>query len=140
MISFVTIGRNDDYGHRFIDRFYLSVSENLKTIEQFDIPYEYLIVEWSPIKEYLIYEDRFKILFENNKNLVDIVVLPSVAIEEGLDPTVFYEYFAKNVGIRMCKYDVLILLNSDIVIPYETMKLFVDLVKNGLGEMDYYKL
>lgn len=139
MISFTTIGRNDDYGKNFINRFYTSVSKNLENIAKFNIPFEYLIIEWNPIKEYLIYEEHFKSLFENNENLIDVIVTPEVSIKEGLNPKIYYEYFAKNVGIRLSKYDSLILLNSDIVIPETMMKLYIDIIKEGLDEMSYYK-
>ena len=32
MISFITIGRDDDYGERFLDRLYLSISKNIESI------------------------------------------------------------------------------------------------------------
>ncbi len=64
-------------------------------IEKFDTPYEYLVVEWCPVKDYLIYNEKFKDLF-NNKNLADIIVKPSVSLKENLDPKIFYEFFAKN--------------------------------------------
>jgi hypothetical protein len=139
MISFITTARNDDYGKGFLDRFYASLSTNLKTIEKFGIPYEYLVIEWSPMKQYLTYVDKFKEYFASNKNLIDIVVKSDVALNERLNTTTFFEYFAKNVGIRQSKYDNLVILNSDIVIPHETMKIMVDLVKKGLDKKKYYR-
>ncbi|HLG90825.1 MAG TPA: hypothetical protein VI336_01545 [Candidatus Saccharimonadales bacterium] len=139
MISFITVGRDDDYGSGFLSRLHISISKNIEMIENFDMPYEYLVVEWCPVGNYLIYNEEFKDLF-NNKSLMDIIVKPSVSLEENLNPKIFYEYFAKNVGIRMSKYDVLVLLNSDVILPEETMKLIIDLVKNNFDQEHYYKL
>lgn len=138
MISFITVGRDDDYGNNFLNRLYLSISKNIEMIEKFDIPYEYLLVEWCPFKNYLTYNERFKDLF-NDKNLVDIIIKPNISLKENLDPKIFYEYFAKNLGIRMSKYDVLLILNSDIILPEKTMEIIVDLVKNNFDKKHYYK-
>ncbi|HEY4506722.1 MAG TPA: hypothetical protein VJH71_00970 [Candidatus Paceibacterota bacterium] len=139
MISFITIGRDDDYGGNFLNSLHTSISKNIEAIEKFDIPYEYLVVEWCPIRDYLVYNDKFKDLF-NSKNLVDIIIKPDVSVKENLNPKTFYEYFAKNVGIRISKYDVLIILNADIVLPEEAIKVIVDLVKNNFDKKHYYKL
>lgn len=144
MISFIVAARNDNYGSKnsstsFLQRFYKAISINLELIDSFNIPYEYLIVEWSPIKEYLIFEKTFKPLFDNNKNIKNIIVSPSVAINENLNPIRFYEFFAKNVGIRQSVFDSLIILNSDIVITYYAMNYFVNLVKNGYHKLDYFR-
>lgn len=138
MISFITAGTDNDYGSNFLDRFYSSISNNIETIEKFDMPYEYLVVEWCPARNYLIYNDKFKNLF-NDKNLIDIIIKPNVASEEGLDPKVFYEYFAKNAGIRMSKYDILVILNADIILPEKTMEMIVDLAKNNFNKSRYYR-
>lgn len=139
MISFITVGRDDDFGKNFLSRFYTSIAKNIEAIEKFAVPYEYLVVEWCPVKNYLIYNEKFEGLF-NNKNLVNIIIKPNVSTEENLNPKIFYEYFAKNVGIRMSKYDLLLILNSDIILPEATMKIIVDLIKNNFDKKHYYKL
>lgn len=140
MITFITAGRNDDYGDRFLERFYISTSKNLEIVEKFNINYEYLIVEWNPIKKYLINEESyFKNLFQKHNSLIDIIVKPSVVLNENLSPFVFYEYFAKNVGIRISNYEILIILNSDIIIPEETMEEIIRLSKEGLKEKHFYR-
>lgn len=139
MISFITTGRDDNYGGSiFIDRLLKSISTNVETLKQFDIDYEYLVVEWSPINEYLSNNEKFKTLFSNN-NVIDIAVKQSVAVQEGLNPAQFYEYFAKNVGVRMSKYDMLIILNSDIVIPFHSMQKIVELYNTGISNKYFYR-
>ena len=99
MISFITVGRDDDFGKNFLYRLYASIAKHIDSIEKFDIPYEYLLVEWCPVKNYLIYNEQFEGLF-NSKSLVDIVIKPEVSVKENLNPKIFNEYFAKNVGIK----------------------------------------
>src|SRR3989344_3476282 len=138
MVSFITVGRDDDYGDNFLHRLHISISKNIEMIEKFDMPYEYLVVEWCPVKSYLIKSGKIKDLF-NNKNIIDIVVKPNVSVNENLNPNKFYEYFAKNVGIRMSKYDVLVILNADIVLPEKTMKIVVELVRDNFNKSHYYR-
>jgi hypothetical protein len=141
MISFITTGRDDDYGGggNFLDRLYISLSKNIEILERFNVEYEYLVVEWSPIKNYLINNEKFRQLFLN-KNLIDVVVKSNVAVSENLNSNKFFEYFAKNVGVRISKYEVLILLNSDIIIPPETMREIINLFHEKHDEKHFYRL
>jgi len=139
MVSLITSGRNDDYGKGFMNRFYTSVSKNLESLNKLNIEYEYLIVEWNPFNPYLIYSNEFSDLFKSNKNLKDIIATPSLNLKEGLSINAFHEYYAKNLGIRQSLYENLIILNADIVIPFETMKEMIDIIKEGLDEKKYYR-
>jgi len=139
MITFITAGRNDDYGQGFLERFYTSVSKNLESLEKLEVEYEYLIVEWAPINSYLIHTGKFADLFKNNNKLIDVIVRSDVNLNEQLNINSFHEYFAKNVGIRMSKYSNLVLLNADIVIPFNTMKNIVETIKSGLDKSKYYR-
>lgn len=139
MITFITTGRDDDYGVGFLDRLHLSLNTNLQNIDKIGIEYEYLIVEWNPFRNYLSSHENFKPLFDKY-NLVDIIVKDSVVKTEKLKPNIFYEYFAKNVGIRNSKNDVLVILNSDIIIPIETLKNLVDIVQNKFNSNYFYRV
>lgn len=54
MISFLTIGRDDNYGGNFLGRLHQSIIHNIKNIELLNVNYEYLVVEWCPQRDYLI--------------------------------------------------------------------------------------
>lgn len=139
MISFITTGRDDDYGKNFLNRLYTSITKNMQSIERYDVEYEYVIVEWAPMKDYLIYNEMFKSLFEI-KNMVDVIVKSDIIPKENLQSNIFYEYFAKNAGIRLAKYDSLIIVNSDVIIPNETMEKIVDLDKIGFDKKRFYRV
>lgn len=138
MISLITTGRDDDYGKNFLNRLYTSISKNIEGIKQLNIPYEYLVVEWCPFKNYLINHPDFEDLFKRN-NIVDIIVKPVVGTNEKLNPKIFYEYFAKNAGVRRSNSDFLIILNSDIVLPMKTIELIGEAYKDKAHKNHFYR-
>jgi len=145
MLSIVTHARNDNYGgldwngKSYIDRVYEALSANIKSIEKLTIPYEYIIAEWCSSNEYLMNLPRFKELFENNKNLRTVSVKKDVAVKENLNPEQYFEYFAKNAGIRQSTYENLLVINSDIIIYPATMKVINDMVLQSLKDEVLYK-
>jgi hypothetical protein len=118
-ISLITVGRDDNFAEDFIFRLYKSISSNIKFLEKNNITFEYIIVDWFPINgQYLHKNSTLKPLFDD-KRIKNIVVENSIAKAEDLNPLVFYEYFAKNVGIRAAKNDYIFIINSDIIIPQQ---------------------
>ena len=139
MISFVTTGRSDDYGGEdYIKRFKNTTQKNLEVISKLGFDYEYIIVEWNPYKNYLCDDPHFSSLFLDYPKLVDIIIPESVVIKESLSIDIYYEYFAKNAGVRYSKFEYLILLNSDIIIPESCMIKILDLI-NNFKEKYYYR-
>jgi len=138
MISIITTGRDDDYGVGFLDRFYTSIIKNSQLLDEQEIEYEYLIVEWNPIKNPLYKNHKFSSLF-NDKKYKNIIIDQSVSINENLSPTTFYEYFAKNAGVRNAKYDNILLLNSDIIISKECVENIKSLCFSGLDLNKFYR-
>tara|TARA_Y100001973_G_scaffold106279_1_gene183126 strand:+ start:2228 stop:3061 length:834 start_codon:yes stop_codon:yes gene_type:complete len=139
VLSLITTGRDDGYGHRFLDRFHMSVASNLDALDKCGIDYEYIICEWNPPRDYLINNDMFRDLFKKY-NLREVIVSKSVVEQESLNPNVFYEYFAKNCGARRAKHDNIIIVNSDIVIPEESFKGISRVLQNGLDDNKFYRL
>jgi len=147
MISIITHGRNDDWqgvdwlGNTYLDSVYKSISSNLKIIDKLDVEYEYILVEWAPFNDLIMdCQPRFKELFAKYPNLRTIVVDKSVVIKEGYKEKQYFEYFAKNVGMRDCKYENTILVNTDIIIYPQTMKKFIEIAKNGIDDSKIYRI
>jgi hypothetical protein len=139
MISLVTTGRDDDYGYGFLNRLMKSIENNAEYLHEQNIPYEYVICEWNPPKDYLSENFKFKELFEKY-NIIEIIVKNSILQKEGLNQSIFYEYFAKNCAIRHTNFDNLLLINSDIIIPKESFDEIIRLTKEGLSEDKFYRL
>ncbi len=138
MISIITTGRDDDFGVGFLDRLKSSIEHNVSLLEKFNIEYEYIVAEWNPIRNYISDNENFKEIFKNEK-IKNVIALPSVSENEGLSTNVFFEYFAKNLGVRHSKYDNLLLINSDIIIDEKCFEKIVDLCKNGLSKEKFYR-
>lgn len=139
MISLITTGRDDDYGNGFLERLITSIENNAGYLEKHNIEYEYIICEWNPSKNMLFENERFlKII--NKYNIVELVIKNTVSEKERLNNKIFYEYFAKNSGVRNAKYDNLLILNSDIIIPEESFNELIKISKSGLSDDKFYRL
>jgi len=119
-ISFVIAGRNDDYGGDFNDRLSNSVNQLSYLIEKFNVPAEYIVVNYNPIagKPSLAEAIRWP---ENRRNLRIRIITVSNAVHlqnenpEIRKPLPFYEYVAKNSGIRRAKGEFICAANPDII-------------------------
>lgn len=115
-LSIVLGGRDDNYGERFIERLNQAVSTNLKNLDNTDIDYEMIVVDFNPInKKYLHQNELLKESLSHAK-VTNIIVDPSISEEEDLSPQTYYEYFAKNVGARNSKGELILTTNSDIIL------------------------
>jgi hypothetical protein len=116
-LSLITVGRDDKFADDFIYRLHKSITSNIKFLEKNNINFEYIVVDWFPINDQFLHknEDMKKVL--SDSRIKNIVVTNQIAEREGLNSLVFYEYFAKNVGIREAKNDYVFIVNSDIIIP-----------------------
>ena len=115
-LSIVLGGRNDNYGKNFIERLNQAVSINLQNLDICGIDYEMIVVDFNPLDEaYLHTNDILKKALSHEK-VKNIIVHNSVVCRENLNPTTYYEYFAKNVGCRHSTGDLILLTNSDIIL------------------------
>lgn len=140
-ISFVIAGRNDDYGGDFNDRLSNSVNQLSYWLEKYEVPSEYIVVNYNPIAEK-------KSLFEainwrKNRKYVRIRIIdvsPEVhrAHEnpQARKPLPFYEYVAKNAGIRRAKGAFICAANPDILFDPGIVE-FIS--KKNLNKNHYYR-
>lgn len=138
MISFICTGRDDDYEFDFLDRLTKSICTNCSLLECNNINYEYIIVEWNPFRDYLAYNNKTRYLFLKF-NLKDLVISKSVVQKESLPNDRYFEYFAKNAGIRRSKGDIVIVLNSDICLTDRLVKTIKKLTDSGLDPQKFYR-
>lgn len=140
MLSIITTGRDDDYGVGFLDRLYKSIENNCKLFTKNGIEFEYIICEWNPFKKFLSQNEKFKHLFDSY-NLKNVIIDKSVVIKENLNLNTFYEYFSKNCGARNAKNNILLFLNSDILLKEDSCKQISDLIKNNqISNQKFYRL
>ncbi len=129
-ITLIAVGRDDGFAEDFITRIKTSVSTNIKFLEKNKIEFEYIIVDWSPLdKKYLHCNNEIKDIFSDTR-IQNIVVDEGVVLNEKLNPKLFYEYFAKNIGIRAAKNDYVLLTNADIIIPQQIWSGIKDILED----------
>lgn len=128
-LSVISVGRDDKFADDFISRLKRSITTNIKFLEKNNITFEYILVDWFPIKNQFLYinEDLKEVL--KDERIKNIIVENSIAEKENINPEIFYEYFAKNVGIRNSSNDYILIINSDIILPQSAWTL-IDEVLN----------
>jgi uncharacterized protein YnzC (UPF0291/DUF896 family) len=138
-LEIITLGRDDDYGGEFLKRFKQSVETNLENIKNIDIDYSYLIVDWFPQKKrYLYKNEKLSNIFLQN-SVRSLIVDPSIAVSENLNPESFYELFAKNAGVRYTDAEWILILNADIIVPVSLWKEIKRLIAADEGENVFYR-
>ena len=129
-LSVVVVGRNDGYGDTelspynaktpdsFVFRMRRTIESNVKDLTKyFDIDeIQYVVVDWSPVDEQYLHvcDDLKDILSETY--VKNIIVKPETIENKGWNPKNFYEYYAKNVGIRNSDGEYVLITNPDIVL------------------------
>jgi len=121
-LSIVLSARDTNYGGPFVDRFHQALSTNIQTLNRCSFDYEIVVVDYNPINEQYLYKNNKLESILKAPNIKNIIVHNSVVLNENLTPTTFYEYFAKNVGIRECTGDFIFVTNADIILSYELAK------------------
>jgi len=119
-VSFVIAGRNDDYGGDFNDRLSNSITQLSYLAEKYGLPSEYVVVNYNPLsgKPPLAEAIRWP---KNRKHLrIRIITVTNEIHQRNENPQVrkplpFYEYIAKNAGIRRAKGEYICAANPDIL-------------------------
>lgn len=126
-LSIVIVGRNDGYGDdkltpynaytpdTFCFRLKRTAEHNIRSLTSRGIDLQYIIVDWCPLSEKTLYQDKYvdELLKTYGKNIKYLIVHGDVVKNRGWNPKNFYEYYAKNVGIRNSDSDYIIVTNPD---------------------------
>jgi len=118
MLSYITIGRNDNYGGAFDFRLRKSLDHNFALLNQYEVPFEMIFVEWNPIKEKQLLSERL-IGWYPSADIKCYVCDSSVHdfyLNQRETKVKFFEYHAKNVGLKRASMPFSLLTNSDILL------------------------
>lgn len=152
-ISIVIIGRDDNYGDdqhhgiynlrfkpkTFIERIKFSLEKNIGLFEKFfGDKFEYVVVDWSPIENKILSDNLELSQILSHSCVKNVVVQPKRVEAVGLNPRGFYEYIGKNVGIRNCEGEYLLLTNSDDFFTEELLEEILEVVESDNRE-NYYR-
>lgn len=125
-ISFIIAARNDNFGGNFLNRLRLCVNSILILSRKYNLNAELIILEWNPPKD----RPRLKDVINWPKVIkpatIRIIEVPNEIHKRfrNSDKIPFFEFFAKNAGIRRAKGDYILVTNSDIVFSEEMIRFF----------------
>ena len=149
-LSIVIAGRDDGYGDEglspydkntpdtFCFRMKRTVESNLKKLKKHKISTQYVIVDWSPINDKTLDKNEYMSETVKDERVKHIIVSPKVVKNRGWNPKNFYEYYAKNVGIRNSDGEYILITNPDDLLNDE----LVESMSKALHEDDgksYYR-
>ena len=148
-LSVVVVGRDDGYGDdmltpyntstpdTFCFRMKRTIENNLKLFEEKNLEVEYVVVDWSPLDEKTLDKNEFMSIALKNKNVKHVMVPPSSVKDRGWNPKNFYEYYAKNVGIRNSDGEYVLITNPDIMLTDEIVNSIDEALKQDDGKTYY---
>ena len=149
-LSIVIAGRDDGYGDEglspydkntpdtFCFRMKRTVESNLKKLKKHKISTQYVIVDWSPINDKTLDKNEYMSETVKDERVKHIIVSPKVVKNRGWNPKNFYEFYAKNVGIRNSDGEYILITNPDDLLNDE----LVESMSKALHEDDgksYYR-
>lgn len=138
-ISFVIVGRNDNFNGRYMYRLQNFIDHLVYSCEKFGLDAEIIVVEWNP-------PERSNRLYEElrmPKNLehvsIRFIEVPNNIHKkfENSDNIHFFEFIGKNVGIRRANGDFVLITNTDIIFDEELIDFFS---KKKLKDRVYYRV
>jgi hypothetical protein len=138
-ISFVVVGRNDNYGGAFLDRINVFVKNLLTLSERYALPSELVIVEWNPprnnpgLKDAVAWPD-----FAREFCAVRIVEVP-YAVHRGFahaEKMPIFEYIGKNAGVRRASGTFVLVTNPDTLFSSGLIR---RMAERDLAAASYYR-
>lgn len=135
-MAMITASRNDGFGlgDKFLDRVYDCVSHNLGVLSKMSVPVEYIVVDWNPEEGKHLDQSVLGSL-----PLKFLIVDKSVVVKEGHAARGFYEYFAKNAGVRFSKAAYKACLNTDVKLSAEIVDSIQTVVSTDSPERFFYR-
>lgn len=134
--------RNDDYGGNFIHRMKAFAKVLGRLCEKYNLNAELVIVEWNPLKNKPPLKDvvDWSKYFKSVK--VKIIEVPNKVHQKipKSDKADFFEFIAKNVGIRRARGEYILSTNADILFNDELIEFFAlkKLSKEKFYRIDRY--
>ena len=151
-LSIIIVGRDDGYGDDELSPYKLNVPDSFvfrmkRTMEQnitdltnhFHIDdIEYVVVDWSPIEQKYLHNSNYLQTILSESFVKNVIVHPHIVEARGWNPNNFYEYYAKNIGLRHAEGDYILVTNPDIIFSDVVCRDIYDAVQGGAVD-EYYR-
>jgi hypothetical protein len=147
-ISIVITGRNDNYGGDFDQRLQTTINWYCYYFEAQKVDSEIILVNYNPVAENKELKDKIAFPVDRKYVTIRIITVPSSVHQQYHDPVrkelPFYEFPAKNVGIRRAKGEFILSTNADVILPFSIINYIARRkLKKGIfyraGRVDYKK-
>lgn len=127
-ISFVTAGRNDNFGGRYLERLQNSINSIIVLGNKYNLNFELIFVEWNPPADRARIKDVISWPKETKPGQVRILEVPNEIHKnyKRWEKIPFFEFPAKNAGIRRARGEYILATNSDIVFGEEIIKFLAE--------------
>ncbi|MFM1876600.1 MAG: hypothetical protein RL266_2337 [Bacteroidota bacterium] len=140
-LSIVIVGRNDNYGGDFTDRFQNCINWNTRWLEHFGVKTEVVFVNWNPVPDQPQIIDQIRWPSERKHVTYRIITVPAEVHEQFVDSDVrdtvpLFEFIAKNVGIRRAQGKYILCINADVLIHPDIIRF---IAHQKLDEGTYYR-
>jgi len=139
-ISFVVVGRNDNYGGDFLHRINLFVKVLLTLCEIHSLNSELIIVEWNPPEDRPLLKDAITWPDVLGRHIcVRIIQVPKHIHESLPNPAglFLFEYLGKNVGVRRARGEYVLATNPDVIFSEELIKF---IAQRRLSDRCFYRI
>ena len=123
-MSFVVVGRNDNYGGDFLCRMQASIDVLLTLCEKHALNMELVVVEWNPpedrlrLADALTWPDSLKYCRVRNIEVPEKIHRQFPKSER----LPLFEYIGKNVGVRRARGKFVVVTNADILFSEELIE------------------
>ena len=136
-ISFVIVGRNDDYGGNLVNR----ISTMTKVLgyhaQRVQKSFELILVEYNPVQQKELLAESLA-QFKNEYLAIKVIVVPEAFHKTRTERKIpMLEYVAKNIGVRRASADFILVTNPDIIFSSE---LIDRICKNPLSQDTFYRV
>lgn len=153
-LSVIVAGRNDGYGDNFLTpynsytpdtycfRMKRTVEHNINLLSKRGVDIQYVIVDWCPLENRTLDQDTYiKQLLETFGDKIKHIVVHGEEVKrKGWNPKNFYEYYAKNVGIRNADGEYVIITNPDDLFSEELCDSIAKVLnQEGDSKKEYYR-
>jgi hypothetical protein len=123
-ISIVVTARHDNYGGPYTERIIRPLAFNCTRLSEAGIRFELILVEWDPVPGRPLLSELLTAHLPQFTNTVirRIVVAPEYQVALTQNPKAgYFEYIAKNVGIRRAAAPFVLVTNVDVLLGREVL-------------------
>lgn len=128
-LTYIVPSKNDNYDPQNLDKLILTINTNIGQLIDLKLDIEAILLDWaSDVPFHTL--DRIK--NEIKVPIRHIYFDKSLLLADGLNPNRYYEYFAKNVGIRQSNGKYVLIENSDVINDEELAQSIEKMIKSNL--------